>query len=74
MARTRVINDPRVTFTLPPTTTGHGFGSLAGSRASAGRQDSELHRFNGKKGPSGTNESLPATHGLRPIGEFLKSV
>lgn len=74
MARTRVISDPRATFTLPPITTTHGWGGLAASRASAGRQDRELHRFNGKKGPMRTSESLSGTHGLRPLGEFLKSV
>jgi hypothetical protein len=58
--------------TLPTITTGHGFGSLLGpgQNPSSGRQDRDLHRFDGKKGPRGTNESLPANHGAGEIGGY----
>lgn len=80
MARTRVVSGPRYDFVagvwrdptpvMPPITTGHGFGSLFASRAVAGRQDRDLHRFDKKKGPSGTQERLSSTHGQGPIGQF----
>jgi hypothetical protein len=73
---TRYITDPRVTFALPPLTTVHGFGSLLGrgQNPQAGRQDRDLQRFHGKRGPRGTSESISRTHGLRDLGAFGTSV
>lgn len=77
MARTRYVTEPGADFGLPPTTTTHGFGGLVSSNPQAGRQDRDLQRFHGKKGPRGTQERLGKGHGLTRtmrVGKFASSV
>ncbi|MEN3280078.1 MAG: hypothetical protein V7607_1218 [Solirubrobacteraceae bacterium] len=80
--RTRIVKGPVYDFVnggwIDPTpapvvlSTRAGFGGLAGpgGNPQAGRQDRDLQRFHGRKGPRGTQERLPGGHGGGDIGHF----